>query len=40
MPITAVSHRLGHSSPQITMAIYAHPTQDSDKEIADFLDKN
>ena len=40
MSITAVSHRLGHSSPQVTMSIYAHPTQDSDKEIADFLDKN
>lgn len=40
IPITAVSRRLGHSSPQVTMSIYAHPTQDSEQEIADFLDKN
>jgi integrase len=39
MPITAISRRLGHSSPQTTLAIYAHPTQDGDKEIADFLNK-
>lgn len=38
VPVTAVSKRLGHASPQITMSIYAHPTQDSDKEIAHLLE--
>ena len=38
VPIPAVSQRLGHTSPQVTMEIYAHATQDSDKLIADKLD--
>jgi integrase len=30
-PITEVSHRLGHSSPSTTLAIYAHAMPDSDR---------
>ena len=37
VPIPAVSQRLGHTSPQVTMEVYAHATQDSDKLIADKL---
>lgn len=38
IPIPAVSKRLGHGSPQMTMAIYAHATADSDKLITKTLD--
>jgi integrase len=38
VPIPAVSKRLRHTSPQVTMEVYAHATQDSDKLIADKLD--
>jgi integrase len=38
IPVPAVSKRLGHTSPQITLNVYAHATQDSDQEIADTLD--
>lgn len=37
VPITAISKRVGHSSPQITMSVYAHAEQDSDKKIAALL---
>lgn len=38
VPITAVSKRLGHTSPQITLSVYAHASLDSDKDIAKLLD--
>ena len=38
VPITAVSKRLGHTSPKITLSIYSHATQDSDENIANLLD--
>lgn len=37
VPITAVSKRLGHSSPQITLSIYAHASEDSEESIAKLL---
>jgi integrase len=37
VPVTAVSKRLGHTSPQITLSIYSHATQDSEKLITDTL---
>ncbi len=37
VPVTAVSKRLGHASPQITLSIYSHATQDSEKLITDTL---
>jgi integrase len=39
VPITVVSAILGHSSPQITMQIYAHALQSGKREAADMLDK-
>ena len=38
IPITAVAKRLGHTSPQITLSVYAHASDDSDKRIAKLLD--
>lgn len=38
IPVTAVSKRLGHTSPQITLSVYAHASDDSDKNIVKFLD--
>ena len=37
-PITAISQRLGHSSSQVTLSIYAHAMPQSDKDIADMLE--
>lgn len=37
-PITAISQRLGHSSPKVTLSIYAHAMPQSDKDIADMLE--
>ncbi len=37
VPVTAVSKRLGHTSPQITLSIYSHATQDSEKLITETL---
>jgi integrase len=37
VPVTAIAKRLGHSSAQITMSVYAHAYDDSDKAIADLL---
>jgi integrase len=37
VPITAVSARLGHSNPQITMKIYAHALPGQDKRAADAI---
>ncbi len=39
VPITVVSAILGHSSPQITMQVYAHALQSGKREAADMLDK-
>ncbi len=39
VPVTAVSKRLGHSSPQVTLSVYAHASSDSDESIAKLLDK-
>lgn len=38
VPITAISKRLGHTSPKITLSIYSHAMQDSDENIAALLD--
>jgi integrase len=38
VPITAVSKRLGHTSPQITLSVYSHATKDSDKIVVDMLE--
>lgn len=38
VPITAISKRLGHTSPKVTLSIYSHATQDSDDNIAVLLD--
>jgi integrase len=37
-PITAVSKRLGHTSPQITLSVYSHATKDSDQTIVETLE--
>ena len=38
IPITAISKRIGHSSPQITLSVYAHAESDSDEKIAQMLE--
>lgn len=38
VPITAISKRLGHTSPKVTLSIYSHATNDSDENIAALLD--
>lgn len=38
IPITSVTQRLGHSSAQTTLSIYAHFYKDGDDEIAKFLE--
>ena len=38
--ITAISKRLGHSSPAITLNIYAHVYKDNDTEIAQMIEKD
>jgi integrase len=38
VPITAISKRLGHTSPKITLSIYSHAMHDSDENIAALLD--
>lgn len=40
VPITAISKRVGHSSPEITLSVYAHADADSDKKIADLLENH
>lgn len=37
--ITAISRRLGHSNPAITLSTYSHCYKDSDTEIAQILEK-
>jgi integrase len=39
LPLTAVSARLGHASPHITMSIYAHALNAHDSEAADLIGK-
>ena len=39
VPITAVSHRLGHASPQMTLAVYSHFINDDDRKIASLINK-
>lgn len=38
VPITAISKRVGHSSPQITLSVYAHAEQNSEEKIAKLLE--
>jgi integrase len=38
VPITAISQRLGHKSPKITLDVYSHVYQASDGKIADILE--
>jgi integrase len=37
LPITAVSSRLGHSTPAITMSIYAYAIKRQDEEAANVI---
>ncbi len=37
VPITAISHRLGHSSPAITLRVYSHMYKESQEDIAALL---
>ena len=37
--IKAVQARLGHSSPSLTMAVYAHVTPGMDRDAADVFDQ-
>ncbi len=39
VPITAISQRLGHKSPKITLDVYSHVYKSSDAEIASILEK-
>jgi integrase len=39
IPITMVSKRLGHASPKVTLAIYAHMFEETDKDAADAINK-
>jgi integrase len=38
LPITVISKRLGHSSPAITLSIYAHCFQDDDRAASAAID--
>lgn len=38
VPITAISQRLGHKNPKVTLEVYSHVYQASDGEIADVLE--
>jgi integrase len=38
VPITAISQRLGHKSPKITLDVYSHVYSASDGEIAKILE--
>lgn len=40
IPLPAIARRLGHSSPAITMSIYAHPDLQEDAKIAAFLEES
>jgi integrase len=37
VPVTAVSHRLGHSTPAVTTSIYAHAIKSATEAAADIL---
>ncbi|MBR2179145.1 MAG: tyrosine-type recombinase/integrase [Selenomonadaceae bacterium] len=36
-PITLISKRLGHKSPDITLKVYSHMYKESGKKVAQFL---
>ena len=40
IPITTISKRLGHKSPNITLAVYSHMYRESDAQAARFLQEN
>jgi integrase len=40
VPITAISHRLGHTNAQITLSTYSHLYKEDETSIADLLEKN
>ena len=40
IPITAISHRLGHTNAQITLSTYSHMYKEDETEIAGILEKN
>ena len=40
IPITTISKRLGHKSPNITLAVYSHMYRESDAQAAKFLQDN
>ncbi|MDD6120714.1 MAG: site-specific integrase [Selenomonadaceae bacterium] len=40
VPITAISHRLGHKNANVTLSVYSHFYKSSDKSIADMLAKS
>ena len=37
VPITAISKRLGHRSPKITLEVYSHMYEESEEQIVDLL---
>ena len=39
VPITTISKRLGHKSPQITLNTYSHMYLESESDVADLLEK-
>ena len=39
VPITSVSHRLGHKNASVTLGIYSHFYKSSDKDIAEMISK-
>lgn len=40
VPITAISHRLGHTNAQITLSTYSHLYKEDETSIAELLEKN
>ena len=40
IPITTISKRLGHKSPNITLAVYSHMYRESDSQAAQLLQEN
>lgn len=39
VPVTAIAKRLGHKSPKVTLDVYSHVYEQSDKEIINLLEK-
>ena len=39
LPVTHVAQRLGHATPQVTMSVYAHALNRSDREAVEVLQR-